>query len=108
MKLLYSVIYNTKINWYIRNILFWLKPLLPSKFQLHPSGILKLKLNSYRFKLKTNQTSYISKELFWDGPNNYEYTTVFEKLVCKVDVLLDVGANIGIETLRFIKLFQFI
>src|SRR5690625_7455856 len=50
------------------------------------------------FLLDTNQTSYLTQRLFWDGPDAFEYTTLFRQLIRKVDTFLDVGASIGYYT----------
>jgi hypothetical protein len=33
--------------------------------------------------------------LFWNGHRNFEYTDIFIKLIKKVHVFYDIGANIG-------------
>lgn len=44
---------------------------------------------------KTNQTSFLTRELFWKGPKSFEFTPIFIELIKKMDVFLDVGTNIG-------------
>ncbi|MHA7059610.1 FkbM family methyltransferase [Aquimarina sp. M1] len=44
---------------------------------------------------KTNQTSFLTRELFWKGPEKFEFTNIFINLIKKVDVFIDIGANIG-------------
>lgn len=43
----------------------------------------------------TNQTSYIGFLLFWRGPENFEYTTIFKQLISTCRTFLDIGANSG-------------
>jgi FkbM family methyltransferase len=43
----------------------------------------------------TNETSYVTKTLFWNGTENFEYTPIFEKLIVQCRTFLDVGANTG-------------
>lgn len=47
----------------------------------------------------TNETSYVTKTLFWNGPKNFEYTPIFEKLIIQCRTFLDVGANTGYYSL---------
>jgi FkbM family methyltransferase len=97
MNLLYRIIYQPTINKIIRNINYFLAPLLPSKIKIHPSGKMNVSIDKDHgsFTLKTNQTSYISREIFWEGALNFEYSPIFIELVKKVTVFFDIGANIG-------------
>jgi FkbM family methyltransferase len=96
MTLFHSIIYTPKVNWVLRNINYLFSPILPSKVKLHPSGTLKVRVdNRISFNLVTNQTSYLTRELFWKKPSNFEYTSLFVELIKKVSVFIDVGANIG-------------
>ncbi len=96
MKNIYFLIYNPQINWLLRNINYMLSPILPKKIKIHPSGILTVKIKNHNpIKLKANQTSYVTRELFWKGSKNYEYTPIFIKLVKKITVFFDIGSSIG-------------
>jgi len=97
MNFIYNIIYHPKINWLIRNISYCFFWLLPGKMKIHPSGILKVTLKGCpkRVLFKTNQTNYLTKLLFWERSKGFEYTSLFLKLIKKVDVFMDVGANIG-------------
>jgi FkbM family methyltransferase len=99
MHLIYSIIYNRYINYFLRWINKALAPLLPSGFKIPPSGIIRLKTGAANIKLATNQTSYLTQRLFWDGPSSFEYTTIFQKLIKKIDCFYDIGSNIGYYTL---------
>ena len=95
MQLFYQIIYNTTINpilvYFLKNI-----PGLPKALRLPPSGIFNFKLkNGKIIKLYTNQTCHVTKEVFWNGTSNYEYSDIFEELFEKADVFFDVGSNIG-------------
>lgn len=93
---MWTLIYNTKINWLIRNINYILSPLLPEKIKIHPSGTININIKSHKsIKLKANQTSYVTRELFWKGSENYEYTSIFINLIKKTDVFFDIGSSIG-------------
>lgn len=96
MEIIYSLIYNPKINWIVRNVNYVLSPLLPKKIKIHPSGTLKVKVKNHKsIKLKANQTSYVTRELFWKGSQNYEYTPIFIELIKKLDTFFDIGSSIG-------------
>ncbi len=96
MNYIYSILYNARINWLLRNSAYVFKAILPEKYKIHPSGTLKLKIeDNTSIYLKTNQTSYVSRQLFWEGPINYEFTAIFKELVKKVDVFYDIGSSIG-------------
>jgi len=96
MSLFHKVIYTSKVNWLIRNVNYLLSPFLPNKIKIHPSGKLKVGLKNHEsFYLRTNQTSYLTRELFWKKAENFEYTEIFIGLISKVTTFFDVGANIG-------------
>jgi FkbM family methyltransferase len=94
MQLIYQIIYHPFVN----RILLFINRSLSSvtKFQLPPSGTITIKLSGgIKFKLITNQTSYVTKLLYWNGASKFEYTPIFEKLVRKIDSFIDIGANTG-------------
>ncbi|WP_179354499.1 FkbM family methyltransferase [Winogradskyella vidalii] len=99
LELFYKTIYQKNINYYLRNINFGLKQLFFNKIKLPPSGLLKLKTDSGTLKIKTNQTSYLTQLLFWNGYKNFEYSEIFEKLSKSTDTFLDIGSNIGYYSL---------
>lgn len=103
MNLIYTIIYYSKINWIIRNINYLLYPILPKKIKIPPSGILNLKTDSGKIKIATNQTSYLTQLLFWNGYKTFEYSEIFEKLVKNVECFLDIGSNIGYYSLLAAK-----
>lgn len=99
-QLVYKVIYNPAINTLLRNINKVLYPILPNKIKIPPSGLLTIKNEvGKRLKIRTNQTSYLSQLIFWEGYKNFEYTDIFVKLIKKVNVFYDVGSNIGYYSL---------
>ncbi len=94
MQLIYQIIYHPFVN----RILLFINRSLSSitKFQLPPSGTITIRLSSgANFKLSTNQTSYVTKFLYWNGADKFEYTSIFERLARKVDLFIDIGANTG-------------
>ena len=94
MQFLYQLIYLPFIN---RILLLINRAVSPfTNFQLPPSGMISVKLLSgVNFKMRTNQTSYVTKLLYWKGADAFEYTPIFEKLAGKVDSFIDIGANTG-------------
>lgn len=99
-QIIYKIIYNSFINKILRNFNKVLSPILPNTIRIPPSGIIQFK-NSERKKLRinTNQTNHLTYVLFWEGYQNYEYTDIFIRLIKKISVFYDVGANIGYYSL---------
>ncbi len=97
----YKFIYNANVNIVLRNLNKWLLPLLPSKIKLPPSGVMKVKNHEgLVLKIRTNQTSYLTKLIFWEGGYlRFEYTDIFIRLIKKVSTFYDIGANIGYYSL---------
>ncbi len=99
MQVIYRLLYQPTINFILRNLLRSTS-ILFKVVQLPPSGILKIRLrDGHSIKLRTNQTNYVTKLLFWDGYRNFEYLDIFEKLIRKISVFYDVGANIGLYSI---------
>lgn len=98
---IYRFIYSAKINLVLINILRLFTPLLPDSLKLPPSGIIRIKCNNGRIlKIMTNQTSYLTKFIFWERDyKKFEYTDIFIRLVKKIGTFYDVGANIGFYSL---------
>ncbi|MEM5565361.1 FkbM family methyltransferase [Psychroserpens sp. AS72] len=71
--------------------------------KIPPSGILKLKTDSGLIKIATNQTSYLTQLLFWNGYKDFEYSELFENLSKDIDTFLDIGSNIGYYSLLGVK-----
>lgn len=100
IQLIYRIIYSAWPNKALRNINKALYPILPSKIKIPPSGVIKIENQSGSIlNIKTNQTSYLTKQLFWEGYQNFEYTKIFIRLIKKINVFYDVGANIGYYSL---------
>jgi len=98
--MIYRAIYNPTGNKVLRNINKLLAAVLPNKIKISPSGTIQIRNNEERsLKIKTNQTSFITYLLFWKGYQNFEYTNIFIKLIKKVSVFYDIGANIGYYSL---------
>ncbi len=95
-----QIIYNPTINKFVRNVNKSIYSILPSKIKIPPSGVLTIKNEAgKKLRLKTNQTNYLSQLIFWDGYRKFEYTDIFLKLIKKMNVFYDIGANIGYYSL---------
>ena len=97
-KVVYSSPFANKI---LRNLNRALRPL--TSFRLRPYGVLTVKYKNLSFKMATNETSFVTKQLFWKGAGNFEYTPIFEKLVRQCSSFVDVGANTGYYSLLAAK-----
>lgn len=95
----YRTIYNQTINYFLRNGNKKLNFIIPTKIKIPPSGIIKLETDSGNIKIATNQTSYLTKLLFWNSYKKFEYSEIFEVLSKKIDSFFDIGANIGYYSL---------
>lgn len=113
MKLFYKIIYHPTINYILRNFLKMSSKLLLKSIVISVSGKLKVIYKKHLFFLHTNQTCYVTKEIFYNGAENYEFTTLFEHLIKQSNVFFDIGANIGYFTVLgekinpSVKIFSF-
>ncbi|MFD2823059.1 FkbM family methyltransferase [Lacinutrix iliipiscaria] len=103
INIFYRLIYHPKLNYIIRNLNYLFKDLLLNKIKIPPSGIINLKTDSGNLKMETNQTSYLTQLLFWNGYKSFEYSKIFESLSKDISVFLDIGSNIGYYSLLAIK-----
>jgi len=103
LNLFYKIIYQPKINYIIRNINYFLNPFFLGKIKIPPSGTINLKTDSGNIKMVTNQTSYLTQLLFWNGYKSFEYSEIFESLSKDISSFLDIGSNIGYYSLLAAK-----
>lgn len=101
LQLVYKIIYNSRINFVLRNINRFLCPVLSARIKIPPSGTLKIKNSEGDIlKFRTNQTNYLTHLIFWEGGyHRFEYTDIFIRLIKKVHTFYDIGANIGYYSL---------
>ena len=91
-----SLIYVPRINQILRTFTKVLGFLVPDKLRINPSGTVRIKITkSTSIKLRTNQTSHITRELYWNNPLEFEYTSIFIEIIKEFKTFWDVGANIG-------------
>jgi FkbM family methyltransferase len=98
IQLFYRVIYYPPVN----KILLVFNKLISkyTRFRLSPSGALRIKIDeSISFQMVANQTSYVHKLLYWKGPLQFEYTSIFIELVKHCNLFVDIGANTGYYSL---------
>ncbi|MHA7864880.1 FkbM family methyltransferase [Flagellimonas marinaquae] len=95
-RFLRSLIYMSTVNRFIRNLTLPFKSLIPDRYKISPSGLVRIRVNrELSINIKTNQTSYITKQLFWLDPLCFEYTPIFLDIIKDMNTFWDVGANIG-------------
>lgn len=92
---------NPLVNRICRNVNKSLKGF--TSFRLRPYGVMKVRYASTSFLMATNETSYVTKQLFWHGPENFEYTPIFAKLITRCSSFTDIGANTGYYSLLAAK-----
>jgi FkbM family methyltransferase len=68
------------------------------------SGKIYFNLDKQSFVLNTNQTCYVTKHMYYNGLNSYEYNWLFKDLVKNANCFLDVGANIGLYSVMAAKM----
>ncbi len=94
MQRFYKFAYSPKVNSFLRPLSRQIYRLSKKKI-IGISGKLNLHYKHYNFKFYTNQTSSVGQELYYNGPDQYEFTPLFEELIGQSSVFLDIGANIG-------------
>lgn len=99
LQIFYKLIYQKHINYVLRNINYVFRFLIPKEIRIPPSGIITLQTDSGQIIMTTNQTSYLTQLLFWNGYKEFEYSEIFEKLSKSVNIFLDIGSNIGYYSL---------
>lgn len=94
MNLILKFIYNPLINQILRKFFFLISK-ISGKQIISISGKLNLEYKGTQFHLHTNQTCYVTKVLYYEGVDNYEFTPVMTSLIKKSNIFFDIGANIG-------------
>ena len=99
-----SIVYRYPlVNKILRNLNKLASPFI--SFKLRPFGIMRVKLKSgVSFLMATNETNSVTKLLFWNGADNYEYSSIFIKLIPKCSAFMDVGSNTGYYALLAAKI----
>lgn len=101
-ELVYAFIYQPQVNALLRFLNKQLRSI--TSFELPVSGTLTVQMKSgTRFLMATNQTSYVTKLLYYKGPDAFEYAPLFEKIIPAFDTFIDIGANTGFYSLLAAK-----
>jgi len=104
MNFIYKIIYHSLLNFLLRNLAKPFSKLFGTGMPLAVSGTLRVNYQNTSFFLRTNQTCAVTQELFFNGPDSYEFTPLFAHIIRQCKVFLDIGANIGYFTLLGKKL----
>ena len=97
-----KVVYSSaSVNKIFRTINKLMQPV--TEFRLRPYGVLTVRYRHIKFKMATNETSYVTKQLFWKGAANFEYTPIFAELITHCRSFADIGANTGYYSLLAAK-----
>jgi FkbM family methyltransferase len=100
VQLIYRLIYHPFINSILRGLTKPFKSSLSPKYRLPPSGSISFQVSEKKkVKLITNQTSYLTQLVYWNGYENFEYSKLFVNLIKEIDHFWDIGANIGYYSL---------
>lgn len=103
--LFYKLFYSPIINFLIRNILKPFKSILPNGMKIPVSGVISVKSPKGEIKFFTNETSPMTKILFWEDEGcTFEFSTIFKEIIPKTSTFFDIGANVGYYTLLAKKL----
>lgn len=97
-----ELLYNPFINTILRLSLKPFSAILPARLKFPINGTFTVRgKNVPPFKMATNQTSAVTKFLFWGDVEGFEYhaVRVFEELSKNSKVFFDIGANIGYYSL---------
>lgn len=100
----YKIIYNERLNYFLRNINFLVSKIFPKIIKIHPSGTLSITERNKKILIQTNQTNYVTSLIFWEGHKKFEYSTIFIDLIPQISNFYDIGANIGYYSLLASKL----
>ena len=76
---------------------------LSKKELMSVSGLVTFKTDDLQFALHTNQTCFVTKYMFYEGFEAYEYNWLFKELAQNATCFLDVGANIGLYSVLAAK-----
>lgn len=100
--MLKKILYNKGINSLLRNSIKPFSGIIPDKFKFPVNGTFTVKGNNVPpFKITTNPTSCVTKNLFWGNIEGFEFSSV--KIFCEIvknsKVFFDIGSNIGYYSL---------
>ncbi|MFN5630316.1 MAG: FkbM family methyltransferase [Bacteroidota bacterium] len=97
-----KLIYNRAVNKLVVSALRPFAKVLPGILKVPINGSFRLDLeNNQSVVINANPTNYLSKMIFWDGIQGYEYNAikVFRELAKTSRNFFDIGSNIGYYSL---------
>ena len=93
MQVFYKLLYSSALN---PLVIFFCKYILRGAVQIPPSGVLSFTTSAGKeVKLETNQTCHVTKHVYYEGYDSYEYSELFIKIIKNFSSFFDVGSNIG-------------
>lgn len=96
MTFLRRLFYLPFINFLYRNLLYPIKNILPYKFKIPIVGIVKIKYKYKPIKFFSNETSPMTRILYWEDEGcTFEFSNVFIELIKHSNTFFDIGANVG-------------
>jgi FkbM family methyltransferase len=96
----YKLFYNPTINKITRSVLRPFRKVLPESLKIPVSGIISVYNQGKEIKFKTNETSPMTKILFWeDNGCTFEFSEIFKDLIIHSNTFFDIGANVGYYSL---------
>lgn len=102
---LYKIFYHPIINIIVRSILKPFKTILPENLKIPVSGVINIKSEKGEIKFITNETSPMTKILFWEDKGcTFEFSQIFKEIIPYCSTFFDIGANVGYYTLLAKKL----
>jgi FkbM family methyltransferase len=95
-EIIYKIIYFPQFNLLILKLIKVFNTLTSKNLSIPPSGSHKYQIsNNQTIIIDSNQTSYLTKVIYWKGLNSFEYTSLFLDFINQFDGFIDIGANIG-------------
>ena len=97
-----SLLYDETINALTRSLLRPFRAVLPTSVKFPVNGTMMVRGKSApSFKMNTNPTNAVTKFLFWNDIEGFEFNAVqvFLKLLPQTNVFFDIGSNIGYYSL---------
>lgn len=95
MRVLYQIFYWAPFNKIIRTFLYPFRKLLPERLKIPLRGRIEFSIHSRKTILCSNESSYLTKTLYWNDWQSFEYSKIFNLLIADCQVFFDVGSNIG-------------
>ncbi|HEY9113716.1 MAG TPA: FkbM family methyltransferase [Bacteroidales bacterium] len=95
-EIIYKIAYFPPVNFVIINLIKVINKLASKNLSIPPSGSHKYQIsNNQTIIIDSNQTSYLTKVIYWKGLNSFEYTSLFLDFIKQFEGFIDIGANIG-------------